>query len=185
VQSLYSYATRAASLRRWAIASVRGVTIAKSTQIGPGTQFRLGFRDGKRGKITVGKYSQFQFSAFLNAYGGSIDIGECVFVGPFVVIYGHAGVEVGDNSLLSMHVSVLSSDHTIPSMRQEIRSAPDILKKTRIGCDVWIGAGSTILGGVSIGDGCVIGAGSVVKRDLPPGAIAMGVPARIISTRAA
>ena len=162
---------------------MRGITIAKTVYIGPSTLFNLGFRDGHPGRIFIGSGSHFQFAAVLDAYGGSISVGERVFIGPFVVMYGHGGIEIGDDCLLSMHVRILSSDHAVPDLQTRMRSRPDVLKQTRIGCDVWLGAGSTVLGGVTIGDGCVIGAGSVVKRDLPPGSVVVGVPARIIRTR--
>ena len=58
-----------------------------------------------------------------------------------------------------------------------------VARPTRIGADVWLGAGVTVLGGVTIGDGCVVGAGAVVTRDLPPYAIAVGVPARVTGSR--
>jgi acetyltransferase-like isoleucine patch superfamily enzyme len=65
-----------------------------------------------------------------------------------------------------------------------IRNCEDVLKPTKIGKDVWIGANAVILGGVTIGNGCVIGAGSVVTKDLPPYSVAMGVPAKVVRSRA-
>lgn len=109
---------------------------------------------------------------------------ENVFIGPYVVIYGHGGVVIGSNTLLSMHCRILSSNHTVPPPGTLIRSQPDILLPTRIGNDVWLGAGVTVLGGVTIDDGCVVGAGAVVTRDLPPNSIALGVPARVVGSRA-
>jgi acetyltransferase-like isoleucine patch superfamily enzyme len=100
-----------------------------------------------------------------------------------VVIYGHGGVDIGDQSLIAMHCCILSSEHTIPSRSGIIRNEPDILLPTKIGRDVWLGAGVTVLGGVTIGDGCVVGAGAVVTRDLPPYSIARGVPARVFGER--
>jgi acetyltransferase-like isoleucine patch superfamily enzyme len=115
----------------------------------------------------------------LDAFGGEIILGENVFLGPYVVIYGHGGVAIGDNCLISMHCRILSSSHTIPPFGTDIRTQSDILLPTRIGRDVWLGAGVTVLGGVVVGDGCVIGAGSVVSKSIQPGAVAFGSPAEV------
>jgi acetyltransferase-like isoleucine patch superfamily enzyme len=106
-----------------------------------------------------------------------------VFLGPYAVIYGHGGVRVGDNTLISMHARILSSNHAVPAVGIDIRSLPDVRQPTSIGRDVWLGAGVTVLAGVTIGDGCVVGSGAVVSHDLPPGAIAKGVPARATGWR--
>lgn len=119
----------------------------------------------------------------MHSYDGSVQLGGNVFVGPFAVIYGHGGVKIGNDTLISMHCRILSSNHTIPPPGTIIRSQPDVLKPTRIGRDVWLGAGVTVLGGVTIGDGCVVGAGAVVTRDLPANTIAVGVPARAVGAR--
>lgn len=92
-------------------------------------------------------------------------------------------MEIGDQTLISMHVSILSSDHAIPERAKLIRHCQDVLKPTKIGKDVWIGANTVILGGVKIGDGCVVGAGAVVTKDLPAYSIAVGVPAKVVSLR--
>ena len=82
-----------------------------------------------------------------------------------------------------MHCRILSSNHTVPPLGTIIRSLPDRPLPTHIGCDVWLGAGVTVLGGVTIGDGCVVGAGAVVTHNLPPYTIAVGVPARVVDRR--
>ena len=112
-------------------------------------------------------------------------MGADVFLGPHAVVYGQGGVVIGDGCLIAMHCRILSSEHSVPPQGRPIRAEPDILKPTRLGRDVWLGAGVTVLGGVTLGDGCIVGAGAVVTRDLPAGAIAVGVPARITGQRPA
>jgi acetyltransferase-like isoleucine patch superfamily enzyme len=129
--------------------------------------------------IVAGRGLQLSEGVILSPYGGRIIFGLNVFLGPYVVVYGHGGVEIGDHSLISMHCRILSSNHAIPPIGIDIRSQPDNVFPTRIGKDVWLGAGVTVLGGVSIGDGCIVGAGSVVSKDLPANAVAFGVPATV------
>ncbi len=129
------------------------------------------------GEITVGPGAWIEQGVVLNAFGGSVRIGRDVFLGPHTVIYGHGGVEIGDDCLIAMHCRILSSNHTVAPFGTPIRSQPDVLRPTRLGHDVWLGAGVTVLGGVTIGDGCIVGAGAVVTKDLPPGAICHGTPA--------
>jgi acetyltransferase-like isoleucine patch superfamily enzyme len=119
----------------------------------------------------------------LHPFGGGIETGVDVYLGPFTAIYGHGGVSIGKDTLISMHCRILSSEHTLPPKETIIRSQPDVKKPTKIGADVWLGAGVTVLGGVTIGDGCVVGAGAVVNKDLPPYSIAVGVPAKICGQR--
>ena len=115
----------------------------------------------------------------LAAYSGRIDIARWVFVGPYTVVYGHGGVSIGEGTLIAMHCRIVSSNHTIAPFGTPIRSQPDVPLPVKIGRDVWLGAGVTVLGGVTIGDGCIVGAGAVVTKDLPPGAIAHGIPAAV------
>jgi acetyltransferase-like isoleucine patch superfamily enzyme len=119
----------------------------------------------------------------LNPWGGSIRLARRVWLGPYVVIYGHGGVEIGEQTLVSMHSTILSSNHAIPAMGALIRDLPDELLPTKIGRDVWIGANAVILGGVTIGDGAVVAAGAVVKDDVEPGVIVAGIPAKMKRTR--
>lgn len=137
----------------------------------------------ENGQVEAGPECEFSFGVHLRPWGGHIRLGRRVFLGPHVTIYGHGGVEIGDNSLIAMHCCILSSNHTIPARSKVIRNEPDLLLPTRIGNDVWLGAGVKVLGGVTIGDGCVVGAGAVVTSDLPAYSIARGVPARVVGER--
>ena len=176
--------------RRLWVARAKGVELGRDVRLGPGVDFNLGgsYRNtlktaGAKGQIRIGDQGWIEKGAVLWAFDGSIKTGTNVFLGPYVTIYGHGGVEIGEQTLVSMHATILSSNHTVPERGKEIRAQPDILLPTKIGRDCWIGANAVILGGVTIGDGCVVGAGAVVSGDLPAYSVAMGVPARVVRTR--
>lgn len=164
--------TRALRLR------IHGAQLSPADYLGAQIACRPGFRSGK-GRIKIGPHSRIHHGVVLDAFGGHIVVGAHVFLGPHTVIYGHGGVEIGDECLIAMHCRILSSNHAVAPFDTPIRSQPDVLRPSKIGRDVWLGAGVTILGGVSVGDGCIIGAGAVVTKDLSPGAIAYGTPAEV------
>ncbi len=166
---------------RW---SAEGVVLGRGCRIGAGVRLRLRFVQGGRGSIQMAAGTELCDGVLLDTWGGDINLGRSVFLGPYSVVYGFGGVVIGDQTLVSMHCRILSSNHTVPTFGTDIRSRPNTLSPTRIGRDVWLGAGVTVLGGVNIGDGCVVGAGAVVTKSLPPGAIAMGVPALVKGFRA-
>jgi acetyltransferase-like isoleucine patch superfamily enzyme len=177
--------TRLASYLRRIWFGLRGAQIAPGVCLGARLQLRPGLANGKSGSIRVAANCQLETGVVLEAFGGSINLERGVFIGPYTVVYGHGGVTVGEDTLISMHCRILSSNHTVPATERRIRWEPDILEPTKIGCDVWLGAGVTVLAGVAIGDGCVVGAGAVVTKDLPPYSIALGVPAKITGQRSA
>ena len=164
--------------------SRRGVSCAPDCRLAAGVRLRPGIGASGAGAIALGERCELDQGVLLDAWGGSICVGRNVFIGPYTVVYGHGGVEIGEETLISMHCRILSSDHTIPPAGVPIRSQPDILKPTKIGRDVWLGAGVTVLGGVTIGEGCVVGAGAVVTTDLPHFSVALGIPARVTRSRA-
>ncbi|RZJ88340.1 MAG: acyltransferase [Chryseobacterium sp.] len=160
-----------------------GIGIGENVHISPFPILSPGYFQGKKGNIMIGTDCMLSKGVVIKAYGGSVDIKQNTFLGEYVCIYGHGGVEIGSNTLIAMHTCIVSSNHTIPNRNTLIRSQGDILLPVKIGNDVWIGAGAKILGGVEIGDGCVVGAGAVVTKSLPPYAIAVGVPAKIVDYR--
>jgi len=164
--------------------TTHGMQIHPTCRLGPHSSLNRGLKNGHNGTISLALGCDLAQGVCLHAWGGEIRLSPHVFVGPYAVIYGHGGVTIGDGTLISMHCRILSSNHAVPPFGQTIRSQPDVLLPTKIGRDVWLGAGVTVLGGVTIGDGCIVGAGAVVSRDLPPGAIAHGVPATVKGMRA-
>lgn len=110
-------------------------------------------------------------------YGYNITLGQGVFLNFNCVILDVAEVSIGDDTQIGSGVQILTADHPRdPDLR---RSGLESGIPVRIGRNVWIGAGAMILPGVTIGDDAIVGAGSVVTRDVPAGATAMGNPARI------
>lgn len=183
VPRLLNRLERLGSAYRIALARACGAEIGHGCILGPGVDLRPGNEMERRGRVQISMRCRLARDITLRPYGGSITLGRDTFIGEQVVIYGHGGVEIGDECLIAMHCRVLSSEHTIPPAGTAIRTQPDVLKPTRLGRDVWLGAGVTVTAGVEIGEGCVVGAGAVVTRDLPPFSIAVGAPARVVGRR--
>lgn len=177
---------RGATIASWcrlAFARASGVTAGSGTTVESGVELALGRGPARQGRLLLGSRNRVARGVILHPYGGSIETGIDVYLGPYTVIYGHGGVTIGKDTLVSMHCRILSSNHEIPPAGTIMRSRPDVVAPTRIGRDVWLGAGVTVLAGVTIGDGCVVGAGAVVTHDLPANTIAVGVPARVTGPR--
>ena len=103
-----------------------------------------------------------------------VKIGKNVIVMNGCLMMAAGGITIGDETQIAANVQLISNNHDLED-RNVITCKPII-----IGKNVWIGAGSTILPGVSIGDNSVVGAASVVTKDVPPDTIVAGNPAKII-----
>ena len=114
---------------------------------------------------------------------GRIIVNERSRIGSYTFIYGDGGVEIGKDSLIANHVELISGNHKFRDASRLIRLQGGELKKISIGNDVWLGAYVIVLPGVTIGDGAVVGAGSVVTLDIPSYSIAVGVPAKVVGKR--
>jgi acetyltransferase-like isoleucine patch superfamily enzyme len=168
--------------RRWQLAR-RGVRVHRSCYVGPGISLGPDHIQQLNGTVEVGEACELNQGVQLNPWGGSIRIARRVWLGPYVVVYGHGGVEIGEGTLISMHATILSSNHNVPQVGVFIRDTPDVLLPTKIGRDVWVGANAVILGGVTIADGAVVAAGAVVTKDVEPSSLVAGVPARFVRRR--
>lgn len=110
-------------------------------------------------------------------YGFNISLGAGVFLNFNCVILDVVAVTIGDRTQIGPGVQILAADH--PRDAAGRASGLEFGRPIRIGRNVWIGGGAIILPGVTIGDDALVGAGSVVTRDVPAGATAMGNPARV------
>lgn len=116
-------------------------------------------------------------SPFHCDYGTQIEVGEGVFFNFNCVVLDVCTVRIGAYTLFGPAVQIYTPLHPMNAAqrRQKEYGAP-----VTIGCDVWVGGGAVILPGVTIGDRAVIGAGSVVTRDVPPDVFAAGNPCRVV-----
>lgn len=111
-----------------------------------------------------------------------LHVGTYAYIGPRCTICSK--VFIGDFSMLANNVMIVGGDHYYKNPNMPIIfSGRQDSRETHIGRDCWIGAGSIIMAGVTIGDGSIIAAGSVVVKDVPPYVIYGGNPARLIKRR--
>lgn len=110
-------------------------------------------------------------------YGENIQLGERVFFNFNCVVLDVCPVMIGDYTMFGPAVQIYTPLHPLDAVA---RRGKEYGKPVTIGSDVWVGGGAIVLPGVSIGDRAVIGAGSVVTRDVPAGVFAAGNPCRVI-----
>jgi len=113
---------------------------------------------------------------------GQIQIGEDTRLNRGCTLTSYAHIRIDDFTIIGEFVSIRDANHGL-KRGEPMRYQPHTCEPILIGRDVWIGRGSCILPGVTIGEGAVIGANSVVTRDVPDFAIAGGVPAKVIKMR--
>jgi maltose O-acetyltransferase len=114
---------------------------------------------------------------FFCDYGSNIELGERVFFNFNCIVLDVCRVSIGDCSLFGPAVQILTPMHPFNA---GLRRRQEYGKPIEIGADVWVGGGALILPGVRIGSRSVIGAGSVVTRDIPEAVFAAGNPCRVI-----
>jgi maltose O-acetyltransferase len=114
---------------------------------------------------------------FFCDYGAQIELGDRVFFNVNCVVLDVCPVRIGDYSMFGPGVQLLTPMHP---MNAEARRGKEYGRPIVIGADVWVGGGAIILPGVTIGARSVIGAGSIVTRDVPDDVFAAGNPCRVI-----
>ena len=115
---------------------------------------------------------------FFCDYGGNICLGDRVFFNFNCVILDPAPVTIGSDVLFGPSVQIYTATHPIDP--RERRSGLEAARPIVIGSDVWVGGAAILCPGVRVGDRSVIGAGSVVTRDIPEGVVAAGNPCRVL-----
>jgi acetyltransferase-like isoleucine patch superfamily enzyme len=162
------------------ILKVNGGGMGKKVRIYEGVKLA-----SKRGcPIHLGDHVSLEKGVVLStSEKGKIKIGNDVYVGEYSILTSNEEIEIGDHVLISPHNDVVDFNHLyenpdVPIGQQGIRA-----KKITIQDDAWIGSGCKILMGVTIGKGAVIGAGSIVTKDVPSYHVVVGNPAQTIKVR--
>lgn len=126
----------------------------------------------------VGPDSYIEAPFYANWGGKHVHVGRQFYANFHLTVVDDGEVFIGDRVMIGPNVTIATAAHPIdPSLRAR---ALQYNLPVHIGSDVWIGAGAIVLPGVTIGDSSVIGAGSVVSRDIPAGVVAVGSPCRVL-----
>jgi len=147
-----------------------------------------------RSKIEIKESSHIKGELTVYKHGGQIKIGKYCFVGEDTKIWSAKSISIGDRVLIAHNVNIHDcNDHPIDAKQRHqhyksiiSRGHPDDIfldeRKIIIEDDVWIGFNATILKGVTIGKGAIVGACSVVTKDVPSNTVVVGNPAKIIKS---
>lgn len=149
------------------------ITMELNTKYNPPEKVRELFS-----KLTASEIDEscFIIPPFHTEFGKNTKIGKNVFINSCCRFQDNGGIEIGDKTMIGQNVTIVTLNHDInPETR--INATP---KPVKIGKNVWIGADCTILPGVTIGENSVIGAGSVVTKNVPDNVVVAGNPAIVI-----
>ncbi len=135
------------------------------------------------GRLIIGPLAHIGDCAAVRAHEGTVRIGEKAVLAAGVTINSYMHVEIGAATLIGDDVYICDFDHRYEALDRPIKDQGIVKAPVRIGADVWLGTKTTVLRGVDVGTGCVVGANSVVTRDLPPYSVAAGVPAAVLKRR--
>lgn len=137
------------------------------------------------GRLEIGRWVHVGDGNAIRCHEGSLRIGDKAVFGRQNVVNCYLDIEFGDASLVADWVYICDFDHVTEDVHIPIKDQGIVKAPVRIGPDTWIGTKVSVLKGTRIGRGCVIGAHSVVRGDIPDYGIAVGTPAKVVRDRLA
>jgi acetyltransferase-like isoleucine patch superfamily enzyme len=135
------------------------------------------------GRLILGRWVHLGVNTALRCHEGTLTLGDKSVLARDISINCYLDVEIGDSALIADAVYISDFDHKFADLERPIKDQGITKARVRVERDVWLGTKVTVCRGVVIGEGAVVGANAVVTRDLPPFAVAVGAPARIIRDR--
>lgn len=144
---------------------------------------RLQLQTGRRAQIRFGRFVWIGHGTKIRCHEGRVEIGAKTVLGQECTVSAYQRVSIGRQCVIADRVMFIDFDHIVADSEQPIRKQGIYKRDVVVGSNVWIGYGAQILRGVTVGDNAIIGASSVVTRDIPANAVAAGTPARVIRMR--
>ena len=156
-----------------------GIRLGRGVDVGRRAELRI----TSGGTITIENGVTIERDVLIHAESGTVHIGRDGFIGRGSQIVALERVTIGPDALIAASVVIRDGDHRFDDPSRPIRKQGHEVRPIDVGADVWLGAHAVVTAGSTIGDGCVIGANAVVRGDIPPGAVAAGIPAKVIKQR--
>ncbi|GIX58688.1 hypothetical protein BPADB04_37180 [Bacillus paranthracis] len=133
--------------------------------------------------VNIGSYTIIACSGSLKHLGKGMTIGDNSGIGDFSFFGAAGGIRIGKNVIMGQNVRFHSENHNFDRLDIPIKEQGVTNKGIIVGDDCWIGSGAVFLDGVKVGEGSVIGANTLVNKDIPPFSVAVGNPVKIIKNR--
>lgn len=133
--------------------------------------------------VKIGNHCHLRSGTQIHSWCGFVEIGNHCSINPNTVMYGTGGIRIGNYVRIAANTIIIASMHKFDRLDTPIRCQGYTAEGITIEDDVWIGANASILDGVKIGCGSVVGAGAVVNKDVQPYSVVVGVPAKVIRYR--
>jgi acetyltransferase-like isoleucine patch superfamily enzyme len=140
---------------------------------------------GKGARLELGRWSWIGHGTKIRAHEGLVSIGAKTVMGQECTISSFQHVKIGRECVIADRVMFIDFDHGVVEVERPIRLQGIYKRDVNVGNNVWIGYGACILRGVTVGDNAIIGANSVVTKDVPANAVVGGLPAKVIRMRVA
>lgn len=137
------------------------------------------------GGLSIGSHIHINDRVYLDTEreDGYINVHDHVYIGTGTTLFGHYGMEIGEHALLAQNITITPYSHIFEDPDDYIINQGGHSKKVTIGKDSYLGMNVCVLYSADIGDGSVIGSGSVVVKPIPPYSVAVGNPAKVIRKR--
>ena len=141
------------------------------------------FEIGKGATVHLGRWSWIGHGTKIRAHEGEVRIGAKTVLGQECTISAFQHVSIGRECIVADRVMLIDFDHGVVEVERPVREQGIYKRDVRVGHNVWIGYGVSILRGVTVGDNSVLGTSAVVSKDVPADAVAGGVPVRVLRMR--
>jgi acetyltransferase-like isoleucine patch superfamily enzyme len=144
---------------------------------------RVSLEIGRGATLRVGRWAWIGHGSKIRVHEGEVSIGAKTVMGQDCTISAYQHVSIGRECIIADRVMLIDFDHGVTEVERPIRLQGIYKRDVRVGHNVWMGFGSCVLRGVSIGENAIVGTGAVCTKDVPANAVVGGVPARLIRMR--